>query len=512
MKSGLRQLSEKAGAFCAGLSFRSAFFFFFLLLLLCNAAWLFNPPHWDEIIGVHNQALFLLKHHFHFWKLWTAEQHTFEGSNVYPYSLIPVFYALLYGILPPEWVHFCGHLLNNACIAGAAAFFFLTLRGTCGIAGGTAALWTLAALAEPLIAGRGTALGLECALICALSAVIWLVSQKRFYWALGVLLFSGFLKPSGSVLALAFLVAFLVRMIPERREWRRNLPVLICAGVCFLILFLMMSHNISVSSAGVHVPGGGVRDGGSSTVLFLCRKLYFHYELYFPVLFSVLAVGIFWSVFRLFAAPERNRERMLFQLFLLLTAGGYLGAYLLSKTALPRYMAVVSFPAYLLLASNWKWKPKTTAVLILFTGFLAPAFYKRLPFGIRRSGEYLERSREYLADIDANRRLCRFLEAYREAPIVAPWPIVQMLTMPEMGYVKKPFPLVHSGLVPFYAPVRKLEKPFAEMPEDTVFVFQENDWENTRTSNPSLLPGRDTFCLWKDSTLGGLTLVYRLRK
>ena len=66
--------------------------------------------------------------------------------------------------------------------------------------------------------------------------------------------------------------------------------------------------------------------------------------------------------------------------------------------------------------------------------------------------------------------------------------------------------------VPFYAPVQKLDRPLDKMPDDTIFVYQENDWETTGRSNPCLRPGRDTISIWKDSTLGGLTLVYRRNK
>lgn len=509
MTDHLKKVFGKAGEFCSGLSFFSAFLVFLTLLLLRNGAYLFYPPHWDEIIGVHNQALFLLRHHFDFSALWTSAQHTFEGSNVYPFSLLPVFYACLYAFLPPEWVHFCGHLLNNACIAGAAACFFRILRGKYAASGVSAFLWTLALLAEPLLGGRSAALDLEAPMVCALAVSILLISEERFFPALALLLFSGFLKPSGAVTALAFLLISAFLLLKDRHAWKKHLPEVLCAAVCFMILFLMTQHHVPLASSGIHSvsPSGAARDGGNSVLLFLCRKLLYHYELYFPVLLSVLAAGVLLCLQHLrFSGKEDDRA---FRIFLLLSAGGYLLAYLIARTALPRYLSAAVFPAYLLFASNWKWKPKTAALLLIAAGSVAPYFYKPLPFGIRRSGEYLERSRAFLRDIEANRRLCRFLEGFREHPIVVPWPIVQMLTIPEMGYVKEPFPKVYSSLVPFYAPVRKLDVPLDRMPDDTVFVYQENDWETTGRSNPSLRPGIDTLCIWKDSTLGGLTLVYR---
>ena len=512
MTAFLKNISGKAGSFCSGLSFFSAFLFFYAILLLRDSAFLFSPPHWDEIIGVHNQALFLLKHNFNFTELWTSAQHCYEGSNVYPLSLIPVLYASLYAVLPPEWVHFAGHLLNHACIAGSAACFFLILREKFEQTGTVSLLWSLAFLAEPLLSGRAAALDLDAPMICAISISFLLVSRKKYFPALAVLIFSGFLKPSSAVVSLAFLLIALAILIRERREWREHLPVVIGAGVCFLILFLMTAHHVPLTASGIHSTSqtGVARDGGNSVFLFLCRKLIFHYELYFPVLLSVMIVGA--GLCPIQWLKGKDREKCGFQLLLLLTSGGYVLAYLIAKTALPRYLSAAVFPAYLLLASNWKWKAKPFAILLILIGLTAPCFYKPLPFGIRRSGEYLERSRAFLYDIAANRRLCSFLETYRDHPIVAPWPIVQMLTMPEMGYVKSPFPKVYSSLVPFYAPVKKLDLPLDKMPDDTIFVYQENDWETTCRSNPCLRPGRDTISIWKDSTLGGLTLVYRRNK
>ena len=72
------------------------FLSFFLLLLLFNAGWWFNPQHWDEILGLHNQAVFLAKHHFSFSELWRPEQHSFEGSDVYRFGILPLLYAVLY--------------------------------------------------------------------------------------------------------------------------------------------------------------------------------------------------------------------------------------------------------------------------------------------------------------------------------------------------------------------------------------------------------------------------------
>lgn len=501
-------LSATAGLFGAGMSSFRVFLSFFLLLLLFNTGWWFNPPHWDEILGLHNQAVFLAKHHFSFSELWRPEQHSFEGSDVYRFGILPLLYAVLYSFLPPVWVHLTGHLFNMACIAGAGTLMVGILRKN-GVSAGTALLWAIAVFCEPLIAGRSAALGQECALIFCVMLALEAFLRKRWYAAFGILLLGGLVKGSAAVACLALLLGLVLRMVLRKEERKRVCGPLIAGGICLLLLLALLQHNVDFAGGGLHL-GGPVRDGGRSGWIFLLKKGFFHYELYFPVLFSVILAG--GGAFAVRWIRERKKipsEDFLFQCALLLTVLGFVGAYLMARIALPRYMAAASFPAFLLLALNLPRFRRSTAVLLIPIGLLAPLFYKELPFGIRRSGEYLERSREYLSEIAANRRLCSFLERFREDPVVVSWPLAQMLTMPEMGYVKKPFPKVYSGRVPFYAPVRKLEKPYGKMPPETVFVYHENDFENTGMSGPSLLPDRTCVSLYRDTTLGGLVIVYR---
>ncbi len=529
------RLGNRAGRWLADAGFPGAFLLFFIVLLLLNLSWVWNPPHWDEILGLHNQAVFLAKHHFSFAELWAEGQHSFEGSNVYRFGILPVAYGVLYRFLPPQTVHLIGHLFNMACIAGAGTILFQILKRS-GVSPKISLLWTFAAFSEPLIAGRIAALGQECALVFCTMAVLWFAFRRNWYGALGVLVLAGFVKPSAVILSLAFLLYLGSRMVFDRSR-RGTLFLPLALGIaCFLLHYWMLQHNVDVSGGGVHAPGMPVRDGRGSLALFLLRKFYYHYGLYFPVLFSVILFGTAVFFRNLLSdrrhpaegaaatgegaaeengkkigegIAENSTEKRFFALFVLLIVFGFVGAYLIAKIALPRYLAAASLPATLFLAWNLRRFRGGMAVILMIAGLFGPLFYAELPFGLRRSGEYLERSREYLRDIAANRRLCEFLEEYRECPIVVSWPLAQMLTMPEMGYVKKPFPRVYSGRVPFYAPVLRRPAETGTMPADTVYVYQEHDFEKTGMSGASLLPDRGCVALYRDSTLGGLVIVYR---
>lgn len=476
---------------------------FFLLILVCNTHLFFNPPQWDEILGLHNQALFLAKHHFSFSELRAPGQHSFEGSNVYPYGVLPILYAVWYSLFSPETVHLLGHLLNMACMAGAATFLMSILRNR-GFPAGCAFGWGIAALVEPLLYGQTLSLGQEPPLILAAVAALWLAERQRWKALLVVAFLAVFLKTSAAVLTLALFSGLLLRVLCDRSQWKTLRAPVIGLFLIFLFQLLLLQHNVNMTAGGVHTSGTAAADGSRALPLYLLRKAWFHAELYFPVAGLIFGAGcIAWGVRMI---RERKIDRFAAAVFLV--CAGYAGAYLIARTALPRYMAVAVMPMILLLALNWKAR---SVPLILIIGFcIAPVFYKDLPFGIRCSGEYLERSAEHVNQTRANRELCRFLEANcSDVPVVAPWPIVQMLTMPELGYVKKPLANVYSGRVPDYAPVRKLTLPYDSMPKETVFVYQENDFENTGMSNPPLNPPEAHETLFQAKGIPGFTLAYR---
>ena len=265
----------------------------------------------------------------------------------------------------------------------------------------------------------------------------------------------------------------------------------------FLFQLFLLQHNVDMTAGGLQTASA---DAAFSFPVYLLRKAWFHTGLYFPVLIPVFCAGIAFACARI---RKNGWDSLLF----FLAAAGYAGAYLIARTALPRYMAA-AVPAILLLpALNCRNRFLPWGLCALF--FLAPLCYRPLSFGERCSGEYLERNAEHVNQTRANLELCRFLETeHFDSPVVAPWPIVQMLTMPELGYVAKPLPNVYSGRVPFYAPVKKLTSLEA-MPPETLFVYQENDFEKYGMSNPPLLQPPENETLFRARGIAGFTLVYR---
>ena len=234
------------------------------------------------------------------------------------------------------------------------------------------------------------------------------------------------------------------------------------------------------------------------TAVFLGRMRE-HFSLYFPQLAVVLVLAVLltgWRVRRLIreGGPETETDR--FRLFLWLFQGGFWGAYFLYSVPLPRYAAFAVMPLLLLLAlllpekRQWRFGG---GVLLLAANLLlcGGAFFPKLPPPRRYSGEFLERSREFLRQIELDRRVADGLsQEAAGTPVVAKWPYVQMLGEPRFGYVRQPLRELYSaGIVPRYLPrVRKYTGKELDRRPETICIFVCNTFEFFRDFGVPLAP------------------------
>jgi hypothetical protein len=180
-------------------------------------------------------------------------------------------------------------------------------------------------------------------------------------------------------------------------------------------------------------------------------------------------------------------------------------------------MIYILFPLANLLALLWGDVPAVSRILacgfILYNlGNQQGALMKRLPPFIARSGDRLERSREFLFDLNANRDTCRFVEdSHFKDPILAKWPFSFMLTLPELGYVKDSVPGVIDTdrlLMGSRAPVTPAAAE-ALRRHPVVIVYAPNVYD-IEPGRPSLLPRAGDLFLKEDHSLPGYpVVVYR---
>lgn len=508
--ANLRQSLETA---LNGLPFYLVVAMIFACLMLFNYRHLFNPPHWDDLIGLHNQALYLAKNNFNLWALWHEQVTAYpyfnigEGSKVYPYSAVAMFWAVLYRLLSPVWAHATGRLCYMLCLALAGALFFAILRRLTR-SGSRAAAFTLLAFMEPVLSGRTAAIGQECPLVLGSMLAVMFWFRRQTGKALAAAALSIFLRDTAGIFFLIILLAFGIERVALR--WRRQQPgrwhrelagmvVALVGGAIFVFYILSTRNTIN-------------RPDGLSLAGHVGRTLWVHipYISGLWLLAFILLAGHTWKTLK-----DRGRNFLLFPMLwdwgLLTVYAVILFCMIFVVCSLPRYMSAAVFPVFLVLGKLWPggWKGLVAGVLLFLLLAIQPFPPLRPMLG--RSGEFLERSRDYLEDVKANQRLCAYLEReHFGRPIVAKWPYILMFTVPEFGYVSQPLAHVHVAelVAPNYAPV-KVYTGREKLPADTLFVFTPTSLGHTILP---LIPYHGDRILYMDNTLGSSVIVFQRRQ
>ena len=325
------------------------------------------------------------------------------------------------------------------------------------------------------------------------------------------ILLAFFIKPTTLILIMALGVWLALRGIIKvywfgKRSRLHLKPVPLLVGTVLMLLV--------ISQVAKYLMGWGRPD--SIVKGFELFPLYCFF--FFPSLaLELLIIGIT-TVGTLAWEPARRRlfadeDRLFFSLFLLILGAGFWVAYAIFPEPCPRYATFIIFPMAAFLALNL---PKRISVVlaVLAIGWGCAnqygRFYPRLVEWRQRSGESLERSREYLLDLEANMAICAALarDCY-DTPIVCKWPFVQMLTVPEFGYVDKPLPNVYAvGIRPLYTSAKQYD-PDAAMPPETLYVYVPNAFEHWDLFAPRLKPKGDILLMFADESLPGKIMIYR---
>ena len=211
-----------------------------------------------------------------------------------------------------------------------------------------------------------------------------------------------------------------------------------------------------------------------------------------------------------FSDPQRNALIFLLGAFVC----GFWVGFQIFPMSLVRYSVIVVFPLLALVALFSSRAPRVSFGLvgvILVFGLVNQngALLEPLPDPRSRSGHLLERSREFLADLDGNIQLVRYLEEnHFDDVIVAKDPFIQMLTLPEMGYVKKPLPhVIGAGRFPLVSAAIPFEDIASRGGELTsLCIYSANILE--RGWLPTLRPRKDEKIIYQDGSIGHPNQVF----
>ena len=486
----------------------------YLVIIVLNFPSLTNPPYWDDIMGLHNQAVWLAKHNFDFSALWTSGQGFWDGgSNVYRFGIIPLFYGVLYSFFSPVVVHIIGHLFNMGCIALAFGGGYALLRKL-DVDKVPALLWSLAALSEPVMSGRVVALGQECPLIAATVCSIYFIADNKYWKGILFLFIAMLCKMTAGVLAAAFMLWLVLQIFlgkGKRKELFKQNIIFIVGTLLLIAFFLYDNFSDDVMNFG----------GNTLTLNGVFGRMFSSFIVMVPVQAVILMIVLcctLWGGFKIIENKSyfRLSKQDNILLLLLIMIAGYWTSFALYFCSLPRYTGFIVFPMFWFTALCFRKKRLSmiAALFMLTIGMLNlnGRLYSPLRSYFSRSGDRLERSREYLQDLWANQAACKLLETkYFDRPIVAKWPFVQMLTMPEMGYVSKPLPNVYSAtsIQAKYLNVKTYRKD-TKMPDNTLYIFGFNTLESVPVWGPSLLPKRELRykIILKNSVRDGWFIIY----
>lgn len=480
----------------------------FLILLCVNASHLLDPPYWDSILGLFSQATWLEENDFDVLRLLREPGFREGGASVRPLNALALLLAMLYRVFAPTLVFAIFHLISLLSAALTLTLFYFMMRSFLPTRIATA--WCVAGAVNPIFSGQCAAAYLEMPIAACMALVIYSLHKQKYLYAGIWVLVAFFVKETALILALAVFFWMLLRWVlsrtllgdqhgskPKKTMWLLLLlPLLVC-------LMLLM-------------PGPWRFNTPTLQWILAYSWLLFPSQAILVILTIGCSVGL--------VGRKKTRRDVLSDpnwfylvLLLMLLVWGFWLSFWLHEHALCRYSVSVMLPLMALVALLFSKLFGSRAALILACSVIGwgiinqwGTYLPRLPNDLARGGDLLERSREYLIDLDGNRQICHQLEeSYQNSPIVTKYPFVQMLTMPEMGYVQKSLPRVYAaGRRPSYTTALQMDKATWENPE-SVFIYTPNSL--ARALPPPLVPVPGDEILFVDDRLSAPVIAYRRR-
>jgi len=522
----LRQICDGV---CAGLLKRprlASALLLFLGLVCLRASILANPPHWDGILGPFAEATWLKNNHFDYWRL-IHEELRFPkgGAAVYVWSVIPTIYALLLNWLSPVQTFVVLHLANLLLAAIIAVVLYGMLRDLVGVPRPLASLTVAAMMVQPTFAGQVDAIKMEipvaACIILSADAMLRNRPWRACAWSVAGL----FVKDAALLVCCANL-AFALLLIASGKERPKRWRLLVGAAAPIALRFAIAGYVFSFPELGAAEQPAGFIDNPVFLVTQLLRCVPDVVLLFAITLVMLARHSVRMDLWTRPKSLPAVRERLTEALerlggaciYGLIMTAGFVCLLLILTEVQTRYFAwclpffFLTFAAALhhtRIALN----PKQLVMLVPFlVGALngSGRLYPGLPPEWGRSGELLERSREYIRDIRSNQRIAEFLERNAgDRPIVVTCPMDRILTLPEVGYVTRPLNVYTVWTAPTYAPVKSCAELSREDAERMLLVYKPTvfDWGNP----VSLKPRAFDRVLYSDQLRGAPAIVYELR-
>jgi tetratricopeptide (TPR) repeat protein len=433
-----------------------------LVIGLALGAWrreiIDSPPYWDFAIGLWTEANFLAETGFDYAALWYDEKPIRDGgAHCYITSVMPTLLALAMSVGSPREVIVGYHWFTFFCAAIVLCQMVAILRSQ--VPATAAALVAVAVVTTPLFNVQVDMLGMEIPLtVCALAAMQFALTGR--YGLAAVAGTAAFLVKATGVVVTAATVAFLSLywFVEHDADSRRRVG----RGVFWNVLALAL--QLLVVKWGGHIDSQLV-PGHRSGAIGLLSTPYWSPDL--VILAGIAVVASLWQVARWWRAEAeyvgsqrlaKTLQRCIREMPVAVYSWILIVGTCLAITRiilLPRYLLlVIPFLYFILVLLSVRFPvakrslmPGLATIVVLNLLGLDGRFLVPIPevlerqFGVdgqlfARTGGLLERSREYLADHQANVAAMRAVEAAAgDDPIVAGGPFAHFLALPRLGYV-----------------------------------------------------------------------------
>ncbi|MDP6052621.1 MAG: hypothetical protein QF879_09750 [Candidatus Latescibacteria bacterium] len=442
---------------------------FFLSLCIFRYEVLFFPPYWDSITGLFAQAIWLDEHQFDYYKLiYETPDYAQNGARSYIFSFHPTLQALLIRLIPDtSLLLLVNHLLlfGYASVALVAFYHLLRYQFTKDIS----LLGCFLLLGFPLFITQADALYMEMPLLAfSLSALACTIYRRPVLGACLAML-AMYTKPTGIICVATLFVFNLIDLTVTRRQRRAACGIL---GICVLLFimqwFLYQTFYQEIDDA-FRFMRGALKGFFQSMPDFL--MLYLIFGLFTGLTLKRHLQEASFTIKPFFITLFKDRLNILMIVFLSWFTLFYMNIIII----LPRYfllcLPVLLFGLISLMVRYLKRTWLIRSGILILTGLflynLSGRLYSAYP---KNDGFILERSLEYMDDMRLNIQLAKRLEEkYADTTIITSWPYIQMLVLPQLGYVTKPLNAVTINGPLSYGPFTK-----AAATKDTVWVYGPN--------------------------------------
>jgi len=438
-------------------------FLSFVALTMAITTWRWeiidSPPYWDSAMGLFLEADFLADTGFDYARLWFEERRFIEGgAAIYLTSVLPTFVALLMTSLDsPRSVFVVYHVFTFACASAATLLVVAICRPWAGTFG--AALIGAVVLTTPIFAVQVDMLGMDLPMLVLALLSAWCAVRRRFVWAAAAGCAAFFIKMSGGLvlgaLFVPLLLDFVLRYRGQSVQWRRRIWLftsLACFVLGGVLLLDQWMGNLDTSAVERY------KINPSQGLIVMEDLPYWCPELVLIMILACIAwpVVTTWRVISL-RRQGRSLQDAFHDVLIADPIDIYswtivLGMLLILSMAytIPRYL-IFPLPFLYIIVGGLLFRGRQRpwlavvpwAVLLGFNlanqdGRYDPVFPEEARIDYR-TGAILERSREYLADHLANQHAVAYLvEHCADRTVFAGNPFVHFLTLPRLGYVKRP--------------------------------------------------------------------------